>query len=132
MRSIRKAVDTTEKEEVVRNKRYRVWRKWSTDFRWFERAAEYDRYTEKLKATELRKTSEAQGELHRKTTGKMLEVAIKKLDTMNPEELTQGNVAVWVETAIKADREVAGLVTADGKGEAKQGELNFVSDFQGI
>jgi hypothetical protein len=56
----------------------------------------------------------------------------KKLDTMNPEELTQGNVTEWVETAIKAEREAAGLVSSDGKTETKQGELSFVSDFQGL
>jgi len=131
-RNIRKAVDSTEKNEAVRAKRYRVWRNWCTQFRWRERAADYDNYTEKLKQGELRKTIEAQGELHRKVTGKMLEVVSKKLDTMNPEELTQGNVSEWVQTAIKTEREAAGLVADNGKPEAKQGELNFVSDFQGL
>jgi len=131
-RNIRKAVDSTEKNEAVRAKRYRVWRNWCTQFRWRERAADYDNYTEKLKQGELRKTIEAQGEMHRKVTGKMLEVVSKKLDSMNPEELTQGNVTEWVQTAIKAEREAAGLVVSDGKPEAKQGELNFVSDFEGL
>ena len=131
-RNIRKAVDSTEKDETVRAKRYRVWRNWSTQFRWRERAADYDRYTEKLKQAEFRKTIEAQGEQHRKVTGKMLEVVQKKLDLMDPAELTQGNVTEWVETAIKAEREAAGLVTASGKPETKQGELNFAPDFQGL
>ena len=131
-RNIRKAVDSTEKDEGARAKRYRVWRNWCTQFRWRERAADYDNYTEKLKQGELRKTIEAQGELHRKVTGKMLEVVQKKLDTMNPEELTQGNVTEWVQTAIKAEREAAGLAASGGKAETKQGELSFVQDFQGI
>ena len=131
-RNIRKAVDSAEKDEAVRAKRYRVWRNWCTQFRWRERAADYDNYTEKLKQGEFRKTIEAQGELHRKVTGKMLEVVSKKLDTMNPEELTQGNVSEWVQTAIKTEREAAGLVADNCKPEAKQGELNFVSDFQGL
>ncbi|WP_461257190.1 hypothetical protein [Treponema sp. R80B11-R83G3] len=131
-RNIRKAVDGVEKDETVRAKRYRVWRNWSTQFRWRERAADFDRYVEKLKQTELRKTIEAQGEKHREVTGKMLDVVSKKLDTMNPAELTQGAVSEWVQTAIKAEREAAGLVSANGKPEVKQGELNFVSDFQGL
>ena len=130
-RNIRKAVDGLEKDEAVRAKRYRVWRNWSTQFRWRERAADYDNYTEKLKAAEMRKTIEAQGEMHRKVTGKMLEVVSKKLDTMNAEDLTQGNVTEWVQTAIKAEREAAGLA-ANGKAEPKQGELSFVADFQGL
>jgi hypothetical protein len=131
-RNIRKAVEAEEKDEAKRLKRYRVWRNWSTQFRWQERAADYDRYTEKLKQTEMRKTIEAQGEKHREVTGKMLNVVSKKLDLMNPEDLTQGTVAEWVQTAIKADREIAGFAAPNGKQELKQGELNFVPDFQGL
>jgi hypothetical protein len=131
-RNIRKAVESVEKDGTKREKRYRVWRQWSTQFRWKERAADYDRYMEKLKQTELRKTIEAQGEKHREVTGKMLDVVKKKLDTMNPDDLTQSAVTEWVQTAIKAEREAAGLVAPNGKTEPKQGELSFVQDFQGI
>ena len=131
-RSIRKAVDGYEKDESIRPKRYRVWRNWSTQFRWRERAADFDRYMEKLKQAELRKTIEAQGEKHREVTGKMLDVVSKKLDLMDPAELTQGNVTEWVATAIKAEREAAGLITSTGKTETKLGELNFTPDFQGL
>ena len=137
-RNIRKAVEaaypagTAESDCMKRDKRYRVWRNWSTAFRWRERAADYDRYTEKLKQTEYRKTIEAQGEKHREVTGKMLEVVKKKLDLMDASELTQGNLTEWVETAIKAEREAAGLISASGKPEPKQGELSFVNEFQGL
>ena len=131
-RNIRKAVDSVEKDFGKRDGRYRVWRNWSTLFRWRERAADFDRYIEKLKQEEVRKTIEAQGAQHRAVTGKMLEVVKKKLDTMKAEELTQGNVTEWVNTAIRAEREAAGLVTISGKPEMKQGELNFTPDFQGL
>jgi surfactin synthase thioesterase subunit len=131
-RNIRKAVEIAEKDEAVRNKRYRVWRNWSTQFKWRERAADYDKYIERLKQAELRKTIEAQGEKHRAVTGKMLDVVSKKLDGMNPADLSQTAVNEWVQTAIKSEREAAGLVANNGKPEPKQGELNFVSDFQGL
>ena len=131
-RNIRKAVESVEKDTAAQGKKYKVWRNWSTAFRWRERAGDYDKYIERLKQAELRKTIEAQGEQHRAVTGKMLEVVKKKLDCMNPQELTQGNVAEWVNTAIKADREAAGLAANNGKPEIKQGELNFTSDFQGL
>ena len=131
-RNIRKAIETVEKDEAIRAKRYRVWRNWSTQFRWRERVADFDKYTEKLKQVEFRKTIEAQGEMHRAVTGKMLDVVKKKLDTMNPQELSQGNLTEWVNTAIKAEREAAGLVVSNGKPEVKQGELNFTPDFQGL
>jgi len=131
-RSIRGAVESVEKDKGVRGKNYNVWRNWCTQYRWRERAADYDCYLEKLKQTELRKTIEAQGEKHRVVTGKMLDVVNKKLDLMNPEELTQGNLTEWVQTAIKAEREAAGLTATGAAADTKQGELNFVSDFQGL
>jgi hypothetical protein len=123
--------------ETAIAKKYRVWRNWSTQFRWRERAADFDRYTERLRQEEMRKTIEAQGEMHRQVTGKMLEVVKKKLEAMNPDDLSQGSVTEWVQTAIKAEREASnqrfdGLVTSNGKAEPKQGELSFVSDFNGV
>jgi hypothetical protein len=135
-RNIRIAVESAPKSDGKavsgKQKSYGVWRTWAAKFRWQERAADYDRHIEKQKQEELRKTIEAQGEMHRKVTGKMLDVVCKKLDTMNPEELTQGNLTEWVQTAIKAEREAAGLVSPNGKPETKQGELNFTPDFQGL
>jgi hypothetical protein len=137
-RNIRKAVETwqqaaLEKDKGKQEKRYRVWRNWCSQFRWRERTADYDRYTERLKQTELRKTIEAQGEMHRAVTGKMLAVVEKKLDLLDPAELSQGTVTEWVETAIRADREAAGLLASNGgKAEPKQGEINFTPEFEGL
>jgi len=131
-RNIRKAVESVEKNPELQAKKYRVWRNWCSQYRWRERAADFDRYLEKLKQEELRKTIEAQGEKHREVTGKMLDVVSKKLDLMNPAELSQGNLTEWVNTAIRAEREAAGLVSPNGKPEVKQGELNFTPDFQGL
>jgi hypothetical protein len=139
-RNIRRAVETAAAEkggEARANrgkvgKRYGMWRAWSTQFRWRERAADYDQYLDRLKQTEKRKTIEAQGEKHRAVTGKMLAVVEKKLDQMNPADLSQGTVTEWVETAIRAEREAAGLVTTNGKAEPKQGEINFTPEFEGL
>jgi len=131
-RNIRKAVDSVENDSGVRVSRYSKWRKWAIQFRWKERAGDYDKYIECMKQAEVRKTIEAQGEKHREVTGKMLDVVSKKLDLMNPEDLTQGNLTEWVEVAIKSEREAAGIVSPTGKSETKQGEFKFVSDFQGL
>ena len=131
-RNIRKAVDSAEKDEGVRAKRYRVWKNWCSQFRWKERAADFDSYVEKLKAGEMRKTIEAQGELQREVTGKLLTAVSKRVDALNPVELPLALVTDWVETAIKAEREVAALVAGNGKSEPKQKELLFGSDFEGL
>jgi hypothetical protein len=136
-RNIRKAVETalaeeagTEKGKV--EKRYRMWRAWAMQFRWRERAADYDQYLDRLKQTEVRKTIEEQGEVHRMVTKKMLQVVTKKLELMNPADLTQGTVKEWVETAVRTDREIAGLVTHNGKPEPKQLEIQFTPEFNGL
>ena len=82
-RNVRKAVDGAETDEAARAKRYRVWRRWAVVYRWRERAGDFDRYTEKLRLAEMRKTIEAQGERHRQVTGKMLDVVSKKLGTVS-------------------------------------------------
>jgi hypothetical protein len=121
------------KNESAIAKKYRVWRNWCSAYRWRERAADYDNYTDKLKQAEFRKTIEAQGEKHRAITGKMLTVVEKKLDLMNLADLTQGTVTEWVETAIRVEREAAGLVaTNSGKSEPKRGEINFTPEFEGL
>jgi hypothetical protein len=119
--------------EALAARKYRAWRNWAAQYRWRERAAEYDRYTEKLRQAELRKTIEAQGEMHRAVTGKMLAVVSKKLDLMDPADLAAGTVTEWVETAIKAERDAAGLAAPNGgKPEMKQGEISFSPEFEGI
>ena len=131
-RNIRKAIEAAEKKEAPQGKRYRMWLNWSAQFRWRERAEGYDRCIERLKQAEMRKTIEAQGEAHRQITGKMLQVVGKKLDLMDPAELTQSNLTEWAQLAIKAERDAAGLVSSSGKPESKQGELMFSHDFQGL
>jgi hypothetical protein len=141
-RNVRKAVeaalagkDGAERGAVER--RYRMWRNWAGQFRWRERAADYDLYLDKLKLTEQRKIIENQSEVHRMVTGKMLQVVNKKLDMMDPAELSQGTVTEWVGAAIRAEREASnqgfvGLAASNGKGELKQVEINFNPEFEGL
>ncbi|MDR2376725.1 MAG: hypothetical protein LBD96_09850 [Treponema sp.] len=132
-RNIRRALETAGNEAGRCGKRYGMWRAWAAQFRWRERAADYDRYLDRLKQTERRKTIEAREETHRAVTGKMLAAVEKKLDLMDPADLTQGTVTEWVQAAIRADREAAGLVVLNGeKAEPKQGEINFTPEFEGL
>jgi len=131
-RSIKNAVDTLEKDDRERKKAYSTWRGYASDFHWKERVADYDRHLERMKQEELRKTIEAQGELHREVTAKMLGVVKCKLEIMNPGDLTVGAVTEWVSTAVKTDREAVNILAPNAKNDVRQGELNFVSDFQGL
>jgi hypothetical protein len=67
----------------------------------------------------------------------MLSVVSKKLDLMDPTDLSQGTVTEWVETAIRAEREASnqrfdGLIAPNGKTEPRQGEINFTPEFNGL
>jgi hypothetical protein len=134
-RNIRRAVELVEQDEARQRKRYRLWRGWATAYKWRERAADYDDYIDKLKQAELRKIIEEQGRVHRAVTGKMLKVVEKKLDLMDPADLAQGTVTDWVSTAIKAEREAAGLTTGKDKPEGrieKNGQITFIPEFEGL
>jgi hypothetical protein len=114
-------------------KRYRMWRLWSMQFKWVRRAEDYDLYLDRLKQAELRKTIEARGEAHREITGKMLRVVNKKLDMMNPADLSQGTVTEWVETAVKTEREIFGLTAGKERTQTgKPGNITFMPEFEGL
>jgi uncharacterized short protein YbdD (DUF466 family) len=136
-RNIKKAVEEfcgadTDRGKV--GKRYRMWRSWSMQFHWMRRADDYDNYLDKMRQAERRKTIEAQEEAHRQITGKMLQVVSKKLDLMSPAELKQETVTDWVETAIKTEREIAGLAGAEKSGKPGGGqlEIKFTPEFEGL
>jgi hypothetical protein len=156
-RNIRKAVEGQFRNEECPpgqdrriERKYRMWRLWSMQFKWVKRAEDYDGYLDRLKQTELRKTIEARGEAHREVTGKMLQMVNKKLDMMTPAELPQGAVTAWVETAVKTEREIFGLAVGKDKGETgqfahanclgvstcrnstRQGNITFTPEFEGL
>jgi hypothetical protein len=116
-------------------KLYRTWRQWSMRFQWLKRAADWDLYLDRMKQAEIRRTIEERGEAHRRVTDKMLQVVSKKLDMMEPGELTQGAVVDWVQTAINTERNVLGI-TASTDDKDKQsgtaGDMRFVPEFEGL
>ncbi|GHU40219.1 hypothetical protein FACS1894190_06850 [Spirochaetia bacterium] len=120
----------------VTSKQYQMWRVWSATYQWFKRAADYDVYLDRIKQAEHRKTIEQREEAYRETTGKMLLVTNKKLDLMlhAPEELTQGNIKEWVETAIKTERDLFSVVDKESESGDTSGKfaVNFQKAFENL
>ena len=134
-RNIKKALLSVESDGDKANRQYRTWLNWSAQFHWLKRAADYDKYLDKLKLAERRKVIEAREEAHREITAKMLFVVKKKLDMMNPDELTQGNVTEWVKTAVQTERDILGMGKEESgvkQGQFRQGEINFDGEFSGV
>jgi hypothetical protein len=115
-------------------KRYRTWRIWSMQFKWRERAADYDDYLDRLKQTERRKAIEAMGERHLKTAEKMLDKVDKKIDLMTAQELSNGAVVDWLEAATRLERETRGIGIAKDNKDSSAGAqaITFASDFEGL
>ena len=133
-RNIKKALMSVESNIAKVNKKYKTWRAWSAQFYWNRRAADYDKYLDGLRLGERRKTIEEREAAHKQITEKMLYVINKKLDCMNPDDLSQSNVTEWVKTAIHTEREILGVTCEENreKGQDKQLEIRFDDDFQGM
>ena len=134
-RNIKKAILSVESDVDKAKRQYRTWLNWSAQYHWIKRAADYDKYLDRLKLTERRKVIEAREEAHKEITAKMLFVVKKKLDTMNPDELAQGNVTEWVKTAVQTERDILGMGREESgvkQGQFRQGEINFDGEFSGV
>ena len=68
-----------------------------------------------------------------KIIGKMLRAANEKLEIMNPAALSLRLIPIWVETAIRLEREIMGLTpTRGGKPEPVHLKIVFTQDFEGL
>jgi hypothetical protein len=130
-RNIKRALRSVESDNIKYAKRYRTWREWSRLFVWYQRACDYDKYIDRLKQAERRKSIEDREAAYRSVTGKMLQAVEKKLDLMSVGELSQGNVCEWVKTAINTERELDGF-NGESETNSKQLEINFSGDFKGL
>jgi hypothetical protein len=137
-RNIKKVVINIEKDTVKANRKYRTWRGWSAQYNWNKRAADFDKHLDKIRLNERRKIIEAREEAHKQVTEKMLFVINKKLDMMDPQELSQSNLTDWVKTAIQTEREVWALplgtnhTNEDKQGQCSQLEIKFENEFKGL
>jgi hypothetical protein len=118
------------------DKRYRMWRGWSAQYRWRERAADYDQYLDRLKRTKKREAIEALGERQNKTAEKILDTVDKKLDSMTPQDLSPGLIVPLMETVGRVQRELreAETVTGgkDSRSEPEPGSIQFIPEFEGL
>jgi hypothetical protein len=133
-RNIKRALASVECDSSMQTKRYRMWRLWSSQFRWSKRADDYDVYLDRLKLAERRKLIEQRAEVYMLTTGKALTLVNKKLDTMDANELSQNNLVSLMTAAIGTEREVLGAVNDKARNEKQdtQPVLNFGNDFEGM
>jgi len=127
-RSIKKVLEL----QGIPASRYGIWCAWSGRYQWVKRAGDYDVYTDKLKRAERERRYAEREKLYRDITEKVLSIVSKRLESFDPEELSQSSIMEWIKSSIDIEKEVYGK---DGGGESslcRQLEINFTEEFKGI
>jgi len=111
--------------------RYGIWCAWSGRYQWVKRAGDYDVYLDKLKRAERERRYAEREKLYREITEKVLTIVSRRLESFDPEELSQSSIMEWIRSSIDIEKEVYGK---DG-GEpslCRQLEISFTEEFKGI
>ncbi|GHV11353.1 hypothetical protein FACS189491_02440 [Spirochaetia bacterium] len=134
-RNMSKAVKTMEADPARAAKRYRMWRLWSMQFKWRERAAAYDQYLDRIKLAAKRRTLEAQEEADREALAKMVATGNKAMDMLDPAKLCPEAIWNFIGTGVRLNREGAGF-SSRKNGEEGDQELQpsivFSPGFKGL
>jgi len=78
--------------------------RWSVKYKWVERASAYDDYIEKLKRIENEKAIVEMCERQAKIAMEFLEKVEKRLETLDPADLTPSELIRWLDIAVKVER----------------------------
>ncbi|GHV26980.1 hypothetical protein AGMMS4952_07920 [Spirochaetia bacterium] len=123
------------KDETKRGRQYRLWRGWSAAFKWRERAADYDKYLDRLRLTKRREAIEAFEERQGATADAILEKVDKKVTLTAPEDLSPGMAMTWLDAGSRTKRESLGIESGGGGKNGQQelpGLITFAPEFEGL
>jgi hypothetical protein len=128
-RTIRKSI----MEARLPERRISIWRAWSNKYRWKRRTEDYDNHLEKIKREEREKAFREREQKHLAVTEKMLGLIEKRLDKIDPEELSQGTITDWLKTGVSIERQsFEDTIEGEAKGKLKQLEISFFEEFDGV
>ncbi len=88
--------------------RYGIWCAGSTRYGCVRRMGDYDVYIDKLKRAERERRYAERERLSREITEKVLSIVVKRLESFDPEELSQASIMEWVKSSIEIEKEVYG------------------------
>ena len=92
---------------------------WCTKFNWVSRAAAYDDYIERRKREENEKMIIEMSERHAKLAVAFQQRLAQRLSSLEPSEITPGDMARWLDIATKIERLSRGEPTEIGKQEVQ-------------
>ena len=113
--------------------RYGVWCKWSAKYDWVKRCGAYDTYLDGLRRAEREREMIEREKKYLEATSLLLEKGTQKLESMEKDEVTQGNALEFIKTAFDIERTIYGK---DGKksdgDDLGQLEIIFDEGFKGL
>lgn len=124
-RSITKVVRHHEMKETVAS----LWFRWSDKFSWVKRVNAYDNHLEEIRRIQKEQDFADRESKHLTITKKIMEIIEKKLETFDPEELSQNNLMDWLKEGIAIER--TGFGKNGEEPDLAQLEINFVEEFKG-
>ena len=127
-RSIKKVLEL----QGIPASRYGIWCAWSGRYQWVKRAGDYDVYTDKLKRSGRERRYAERERLYREITEKVLSIVSKRLESFDPDELSQLSVMEWIKSSIDIEKEVYGAKDGGESSLCRQLEINFTEEFKGI
>jgi hypothetical protein len=88
-----------------------LWRSWKREFRWDERCDEYDVHLDRLRLEKQRAAIEEMNEQHALIAKGFLQKVIARLQTLNVETLSPGQLPIWLREATTVHRRALGEAT---------------------
>jgi hypothetical protein len=90
---------------------------WSAKYNWVERAKAYDDYIERIKREEKEKAILEMADRHAKLAMAFQQRIAQRLQEIDPDELSPGDMIKWLDVATKLERLSRGEPTEIGKQE---------------
>ena len=126
-RSIRKVIKSLD----LPSGRSGIWLAWSKRYAWVLRSEKYDAHLDKIRLAENEKSLREREAKHLAITKKMLDLVEKRLESLDPEELSQTTILDWTRNASQIETDI--LKTDEKEtGTLKQLEISFFEDFKGV
>jgi hypothetical protein len=127
-RSIRKVIKST----GMPDSRSGIWLAWSKRYAWVLRSDKYDAHLDKIRLSENEKALREREAKHLEISRKMLDLVDKRLDKLDPGELSQNTILEWTKSCTQIETGILKSEEKNPSGTLKQLEISFFEDFKGV
>lgn len=105
---------------------------WSKRYAWVLRSEKYDAHLDKIRLAANEKALREREAKHLQISNKMLDLVEKRLEKLDPEELSQGTILEWTKSCTQIETGILKSEEKNPSGTLKQLEISFFEDFKGV